>query len=74
MELGPVPHYMFFERETGPVMSAYDGKVQIIAVVSNPLKGNRHFMLQYVRHRDHTKTFDPFLMEYDSRATWVEQL
>lgn len=59
---------------TGPVMSAAKGKVQVLAVVENPLSGKKSFVLQYVRHRDYRETFKPFYMEYDEKATWVDQL
>lgn len=59
---------------TAPVMSAAKGKVQILGVVDNPLDGKKYFILQYARHRDYSKTFKPFLVEYDEKATWVDQL
>lgn len=64
----------FAKTVTGPVMSASEGKVQIMGVVSNPADGNKYFMMQYVRHRDYKKTFRPFYMNYSSEATWVSQL
>ncbi len=64
----------FAKTVTGPVMSAAKGKVQIMGIVKNPIDGNDYFMMQYVRHRDYRKTFKPFFMEYDERATWVDQL
>jgi L-lysine 2,3-aminomutase len=64
----------FAKTLTGPVMSADKGKVHIMGVVTGPADGKRYFMMQYVRHRDHTKTFRPFFMEYDEQATWVDQL
>jgi len=30
--------------------------------------------MQYVRHRDYRETFKPFFMEYDEKATWINQL
>jgi L-lysine 2,3-aminomutase len=64
----------FAKTLTGPVMSADKGKVHIMGIVTNPADGNKYFMMQYVRHRDYKKTFRPFFMEYDEKATWVDQL
>jgi KamA family protein len=64
----------FAKTVTGPVMSASKGKVHIMGIVKNPMDGNDYFMMQYVRHRDHSKTFKPFFMEFDREATWVDQL
>jgi L-lysine 2,3-aminomutase len=64
----------FAKTLTGPVMSADKGKVHIMGIVTNPVDGNKYFMMQYVRHRDYTKTFRPFFMGYDDKATWVDQL
>lgn len=64
----------FAKTVTGPVMSASKGKVQILGVVTNPLDGKPYFMMQYVRNRDYKQTFKPFFMEYDEKATWVDQL
>ncbi|MEX2369495.1 MAG: hypothetical protein WD578_00710, partial [Bacteroidales bacterium] len=59
---------------TAPVMSAAKGKVQIMGVVENPLDQENYFMLQYVRHRDASKTYKPFFARYDEEATWFDQL
>jgi KamA family protein len=59
---------------TAPVMSAAPGKVQIMGVVENPIDQENYFMLQFVRNRDHNKTFKPFFMHYDENATWFDQL
>jgi KamA family protein len=64
----------FAKTVTGPVMSASKGKVQIMGIIRNPVDGNNYFMMQYVRNRDYTKTFKPFLMEFNEEATWVDQL
>ncbi|MBZ4676678.1 MAG: lysine 2,3-aminomutase [Anaerophaga sp.] len=64
----------FAKTVTGPTMSASKGKVQIMGIVTNPLDGSKYFMMQYIRHRDYRETFKPFLMEYDEKATWVDQL
>jgi L-lysine 2,3-aminomutase len=64
----------FAKTVTGPVMSASKGKVHIMGIVKNPVNGDKYFMMQYVRHRDYTKTFKPFFMEFDDQATWVDQL
>lgn len=64
----------FAKTVTAPVMSARKGKVQILGKLENPLDGQLYFILQYVRHRDHTKTYKPFLMHYDESSTWVDQL
>ncbi len=59
---------------TAPVMSARMGKVHVMGVITNPLDNKKYFMLQYVRHRDVEQTYKPFLMHYDEKATWVDQL
>ena len=59
---------------TGPVMSAAKGKVHIMGVIENPFDGNKYFMMQYVRHRNSRETYRPFFLEYDERATWLNQL
>ncbi|MGQ1889189.1 KamA family radical SAM protein [Thermophagus sp. OGC60D27] len=64
----------FAKTVTGPVMSASKGKVQIMGIVTNPLDGSKYFMMQYIRHRNYSETFKPFLMHYDKQATWVDQL
>ena len=64
----------FAKTVTGPVMSADKGKVQILGIIKNPADGKKYFMMQYVRHRDYRMTFAPFLMHYDAKATWVDQL
>jgi L-lysine 2,3-aminomutase len=64
----------FAKTVTAPVMSASKGKVQIMGTINNPSDNEKYFILQYVRHRDHTKTFKPFLMRYDTTSTWVDQL
>ncbi len=64
----------FSKTVTGPTMSASKGKVQIMGIINNPADGSRYFMMQYIRHRDYRQTFKPFLMEFDEKATWVDQL
>ncbi len=64
----------FAKTVTGPVMSAAQGKVQIIGIVRNPATAERYFMMQYVRHRDYLRTFRPFFTEYKEDATWIDQL
>ncbi|MBW6460861.1 MAG: lysine 2,3-aminomutase [Bacteroidales bacterium] len=64
----------FAKTVTAPVMSARKGKVQILGTMENPSDGEQYFILQYVRHRDYSKTFKPFLMKYDETSTWVDQL
>jgi KamA family protein len=64
----------FAKTVTAPVMSASKGKVQIMGTMVNPSDGEKYFILQYVRHRDYTKAFKPFLMHYDETSTWVDQL
>ncbi|MFP4024048.1 MAG: KamA family radical SAM protein [Thiohalospira sp.] len=59
---------------TAPVMSAAPGKVQIMGVTENPIDQEKYFILQFVRNRDYTKTFKPFLVNYDEKATWFDQL
>lgn len=64
----------FAKTVTAPVMSARMGKVQIMGIIESPGDEEKYFILQYVRHRDFTKTFKPFLMKYDETSTWVDQL
>lgn len=64
----------FAKTVTAPVMSASMGKVQIMGTVDNPVDDERYFILQYVRHRDYTQTFKPFLMKFDESSRWVDQL
>jgi L-lysine 2,3-aminomutase len=64
----------FAKTVTGPVMSAAMGKAQIMGVFGNPVTGDKYFMIQYVRHRDYKKTFQPFFMKYSEKATWLTQL
>ncbi|MBN1985964.1 MAG: lysine 2,3-aminomutase [Prolixibacteraceae bacterium] len=64
----------FAKTVTGPVMSAAMGKAQIMGVSGNPVTGDKYFIIQYVRHRDHKKTFQPFFMKYSEKATWLTQL
>jgi len=64
----------FAKTVTAPVMSARQGKVQILGTMDNPQEDEKYFILQYVRHRDYTKTFKPFLMHHDTTSTWVDQL
>jgi len=64
----------FAKTVTAPVMSASLGKVQVLGTIDSPLDDEKYFILQYVRHRDYTKTFKPFLMKYDETSTWVDQL
>ena len=64
----------FAKTITGPVMSASQGKVQILGIVESFETGRKYFKLQFVRHRDKRKTFNPFLAEYDEQATWFDQL
>lgn len=64
----------FAKTVTAPVMSARKGKVQIMGTLENPSDGEQYFILQYVRHRDYSKTFKPFLMKLDETSTWVDQL
>lgn len=64
----------FAKTMSGPVMSARKGKVQIMGKLDNPSDGKAYFILQYIRHRDFSKTYKPFLMHYDTTSTWVDQL
>ncbi|ASB48078.1 KamA family radical SAM protein [Alkalitalea saponilacus] len=64
----------FAKTITGPVMSASKGKAHIMGVMDNPVDGEKYFMMQYVRHRDYKQTYKPFFMEYDEKATWIDQL
>lgn len=64
----------FAKTVIAPVMSARKGKVQILGKIDNPVDGKSYFILQYVRHRDFSKTYKPFLKHYDTTSTWVDQL
>ncbi|TCO07691.1 KamA family radical SAM protein [Natronoflexus pectinivorans] len=64
----------FAKTITGPVMSAAKGKAHIMGVMDNPADGEKYFMMQYVRHRNYKQTYKPFFMEYDEKATWIDQL
>jgi KamA family protein len=59
---------------TAPVMSAKMGKVHVMGVIKNPVDNRKYFVMQYVRHRNVEETYKPFLMHYDEKATWVDQL
>ena len=59
---------------TAPSMSAANGKAQVMGIVENPLNDEKYFQIQYIRHRDYRQTYKPFLMHYDERATWIDQL
>ena len=64
----------FAKTVTAPVMSASMGKVQVLGTIDSPMEDEKYFILQYVRHRDYTRTFKPFLKKYDETSTWVDQL
>jgi KamA family protein len=64
----------FSKTLTGPVMSATNGKVQIMSIFKEPMSGRQYFQLQYIRHRDNNLCYKPFLAEFDPIATWVDQL
>jgi len=59
---------------TAPSMSAAMGKAQVMGIIENPLNGEKYFRIQYIRHRDKSKSYKPFLMHYDDKATWIDQL
>ncbi len=59
---------------TAPVMSASQGKVHIMGIVDNDISSERYFMMQYIRNRNIEETYKPFLMHYDAKATWFDQL
>ena len=59
---------------TAPSMSAADGKAQILGIQENPINGEKYFNIQYIRHRDYRESYKPFLMHYDEKATWINQL
>lgn len=59
---------------TAPSMSAAMGKAQVTGIDENPLNGEKYFRIQYIRHRDKNETYKPFLMHYDEKATWIDQL
>ncbi len=59
---------------TAPSMSAAKGKAQVMGIVENPVTGDKYFNIQYIRHRDASQTYKPFLMHFDEKATWIDQL
>jgi hypothetical protein len=56
----------------GPVMSAHPGKVAIDGVTD--VGGRRHFVLRLLQARQADWCGQPFMAEYDSRATWLNEL
>lgn len=59
---------------TGPVMSTKNGKVQILDIMTNPLNGEKYFVMDFIRHRDRKQTYKPFLTEFKENATWFDQV
>jgi len=59
---------------TAPSMSAAKGKAQVMGIVENPANGDKYFKIQYIRHRDNDQSYKPFLMHFDEKATWIDQL
>lgn len=64
----------FAKTVTAPVMSASQGKVQVMGIINDEHGQGKYFILQYIRNRDYRKTFKPFLTHFDPKATWVDQL
>lgn len=56
----------------GPSMSALPGKVLVEGIVALPQ--GRYFVLKFIQGRDASWVNKPFLAEYDSAATWLNDL
>ena len=56
----------------GPSMSDHAGKIQILGV--SEIKGENVFVLRFLQGRNHKWVHKPFFAEYDSKATWFNQL
>ena len=59
---------------TAPSMSAAMGKAQVLGIINDEYGQPKYFNIQYIRHRDFNETYKPFLMHYDEKATWIDQL
>lgn len=56
----------------GPSMSAGPGKIQVLGI--SEVKGEKVFVLRFLQCRNPNLVDIPFFAEYDSRATWIDQL
>ncbi|MDR2058183.1 MAG: lysine 2,3-aminomutase [Dysgonamonadaceae bacterium] len=56
----------------GPSMSAHAGKIQILGI--QEIKGEKIFVLRFLQGRNPQWVDIPFFAEYDSKATWFDQL
>ena len=56
----------------GPSMSDHPGKIQILGV--QEVKGEKVFVLRFLQARNLTWVHIPFFAQYDSKATWFNQL
>lgn len=56
----------------GVVMSAADGKVQVLG--TQELAAERYFVLTYLQARDPERVGWPFLARYDEKAAWLDEL
>ena len=56
----------------GPTMSCSDGKVRIVG--KTHIDGETKFVLEWIRARDPARVGTVFFADYDSAATWIDQL
>ncbi len=56
----------------GPSMSAAPGKVKVCGIVE--VRGEKVFVLEFLRGRNPEWVGKPFFAEYDPQATWLDQL
>jgi len=56
----------------GPSMSTHAGKIQILGVTE--INKEKHFVLRFLQGRNPDWIGIPFFAEYDSEATWFDQL
>ncbi len=56
----------------GPSMSDHAGKIQVLGV--QEIKGEKIFVLRFIQGRNPKWVDVPFFAEYDSAATWFNQL
>lgn len=56
----------------GPSMSAYPGKIHIVGVTE--INNEKVFVLRFLQCRNPNLVDVPFFAQYDSKATWFDQL
>lgn len=56
----------------GPSMSDHAGKIQVLGV--QEIRGEKVFVLRFIQGRNPKWVHIPFFAEYDSKATWFNQL